>query len=171
MSDFVNSFDILGDDAVTDSILKRTINSYFDNTVIKIGQRAFYECSELVSVDLPNVTSMEEYAFGYCSKLVSVDLPNVTSIGQKAFYYCSKLTTLILRSETMCTLGTLVFKSTPIESGTGYIYAPRILLSDDDSTKDYRRANRWSALANQFRALEDYTVDGTITGELDPNKI
>ena len=35
----------------------------------------------------------------------------------------------------------------------------------------YRNGTNWSTYAAQFRALEDYTVDGTITGELDPNKI
>jgi hypothetical protein len=53
----------------------------------------------------------------------------------------------------------------------GYFYVPRALLSDDDAKKDYRRATNWSNFATQFRALEDYTVDGTTTGELDPNKI
>ena len=58
-----------------------------------------------------------------------------------------------------------------IAAGNGYIYVPRALLSDDDETKDYRRATNWSTYAAQFRALEDYTVDGTTTGELDKTKI
>jgi hypothetical protein len=33
---------------------------------------------------------------------------------------------------------------------------PKALLSDDDATKDYRRATNWSTFANQFRAIEDY---------------
>ena len=59
----------------------------------------------------------------------------------------------------------------PTGAKDGYIYVPRALLSDTDETKDYRRATNWSTFATQFRALEDYTVDGTTTGELDPNKI
>lgn len=35
----------------------------------------------------------------------------------------------------------------------------------------YKAATNWSTYATQFRALEDYTVDGTITGELDSTKI
>ena len=79
---------------------------------------------------------------------------------------------IILRSETMATLkNTDAFSMTPIISGTCYIYVPRALLSDTDSTKDYRQASNWSTYAAQFRALEDYTVDGTTTGALDESKI
>jgi hypothetical protein len=31
-------------------------------------------------------------------------------------------------------------------------------------------ATNWSAFATQFRALEDYTKDGTTTGEFDDEK-
>jgi hypothetical protein len=35
----------------------------------------------------------------------------------------------------------------------------------------YKTSANWENFAAQFRALEDYTVDGTITGALDINKI
>jgi hypothetical protein len=68
-------------------------------------------------------------------------------------------------------LGTVDSTYNPNGDKDGYFYVPRALLSDDDATKDYRRATNWSTYASQFRALEDYTVDGTITGALDPTKI
>jgi hypothetical protein len=46
-----------------------------------------------------------------------------------------------------------------------YIYVPSTLVDS------YKTASNWSSVASRFRALEDYTVDGTTTGELDPNKI
>jgi hypothetical protein len=45
------------------------------------------------------------------------------------------------------------------------IYVPSVLV---DSYKAY---TNWSAIAVNIHALEDYTVDGTITGELDEAKI
>jgi hypothetical protein len=80
---------------------------------------------------------------------------------------CSKFTTLILRNTTqIVTLNkTNAFADTPIASGTGYIYVPSALVDS------YKAATNWSSYANQFRALEDYTVDGTTTGELDSTKI
>lgn len=55
-----------------------------------IGNSAFNNCSELVSVIIPNnITSIGEYAFNGCSSLTSVTIPNsVTSIGDYAFYKC-----------------------------------------------------------------------------------
>ena len=62
-------------------------------SVTRIGQDAFYGCSGLTSVTIPNsVTSIGNYAFAYCSGLTSVTIPNsVTSIGEYAFSGCSSL--------------------------------------------------------------------------------
>jgi hypothetical protein len=92
-------------------------------------------------------------------------LPAATSIGESAFYECSALVTVILRSPTLASGGYGIFSTTPISSGTGYIYVPSALVDS------YKAASNWKTYANQFRALEDYTVDGTITGALDPTKI
>ena len=58
-----------------------------------IGDSAFYDCSGLTSITIPNtVTSIGEYAFSRCSSLNSITIPNsVTSIGESAFYECSSL--------------------------------------------------------------------------------
>ena len=63
-----------------------------------IGGYAFYVCSGLTSVTIPNsVTSIGYSAFSYCSRLTSVTIPNsVTSIGDYAFYDCSGLTSVTL---------------------------------------------------------------------------
>ena len=65
-------------------------------TVTKIGNKAFYACSELISVTIPNgVTSIGNDAFYNCVSLISLDIPgSVTSIGQDAFGYCSSLASL-----------------------------------------------------------------------------
>jgi hypothetical protein len=65
-------------------------------TVTAIGNYAFYYCSNLITVDIPNsVTSIGGGAFDNCDKLVSVSIPNsVTSIGGYAFYSCNNLSTV-----------------------------------------------------------------------------
>lgn len=111
---------------------------------------AFYNCVKLESVELPNVTSIEGSAFRLCAILPNIDLPLVTSIGSNAFQECRKLQSIILRSQTVCTLGSNVFLSTLIASGTGYIYVPA------DLVESYKTATNWVTYANQIKPLSEY---------------
>ena len=56
-------------------------------SVTAIGEKAFYECSGLESITIPEgVTSIGDEAFLECRSLVSVTMPDsVTRIGQYAF--------------------------------------------------------------------------------------
>ncbi len=58
-----------------------------------IGDSAFYNCSSLTSVTIPEgVTSIGNWAFEDCSSLTSVTIPEgVTTIGGRAFEGCSSL--------------------------------------------------------------------------------
>ena len=126
---------------------------------------AFQNCNSLTTANFPVATSIRTSAFQNCSSLTPANFPVATSIGTSAFQYCRSLKSLLLRNNKVCTLSsTNTFNSTPISSGTGYIYVPYELI------EQYKTANNWSTYASRFRALEDYTVDGTITGELDPAK-
>ena len=64
--------------------------------VTNIGSSAFFDCSGLTSVTIPNsVTSIGSSAFRGCSGLTSVTIPNsVTNIGNYAFHGCSGLTSV-----------------------------------------------------------------------------
>ncbi len=61
--------------------------------VTSIGYRAFYDCTSLTSVTIPEgVTSISNYAFYDCRSLTSVTIPDsVTSIGSDAFYYTTRI--------------------------------------------------------------------------------
>ena len=64
-----------------------------DGTIV-IGYRAFVNCEELISVEIPNsLISINDYAFQYCYKLTSITIPNsVRVIGNGAFSGCNRLT-------------------------------------------------------------------------------
>ena len=85
------SYDLyLNDELLTDAIIP--------DDIIKIRDRAFWNCESLKSVTIPNsVTSIGKSAFFGCSNLSSVMIPDsVTSIGQEAFYGCSSLTSVTI---------------------------------------------------------------------------
>lgn len=65
----------------------------FDKPVTTIGEMAFYECENLVSMTIPeSVTQIGKAAFIRCSNLESIDIPDgVSVIGKNAFFDCVRL--------------------------------------------------------------------------------
>ena len=90
----------------------------------EIGSSAFYACTALTSITIPNsVTSIGEYAFYSCKSLTSVTIPNsVTSIGKEAFAYCSGLTSVTIPNSVK-SIGEYAFSncySLPVEDNIRY---------------------------------------------------
>lgn len=151
-----------------------------------IGTNCFTNCPTIKNVKLPELGAVGASCFGYIGvkrlvipkatsvgnsaltnskSLKYVDLPKCTAIANYGLRNNSLLETLILRSETMCTLSNYALNSTKIANKTGYVYVPSALI------ESYKVATNWSKMSTQFRALEEYTIDGTINGELDESKI
>lgn len=128
----------------------------------EIAEDAFNGCKSLERVVFPSVTKVNSFGFSQSTALEVVDLPVCTSIDTYAFDACSSLKALILRSETMCSLaGTNAINDTLIATGNGYVYIPRVLFDS------YILGTNWVKYPAQFRILEDFTIDGTISGELE----
>jgi surface protein len=152
------------------------------NVTTMVGM--FLKCSALTSIpqlDTSNVTNMQSM-FSECIKLPLIDIPHYnlpsTSNSTSMFYNCNSLKAVIIRSfgtnyalnsnafnNCYHILGTVNATYNPNGDKDGYIYVPKNMIETLSS------ATNWSAYADQIRALEDYTVDGTTTGELDESKI
>ena len=160
-----------------------------------IGENAFKSafsttCEEVAS--FPNVTSIGTEAFAYgapkklrfpklnsagsqytaghfqCYRLESIDLGMLTTV-YNIFRLAQALKLVALRNSYLPTLSTQ-FPSSPITQGTGFVLLRRDLIN----AAGYQTATNWATLytaGTQFLALEDYTVDGTVTGLLDEDKI
>jgi hypothetical protein len=119
----------------------------------------FRECNKLQKIDITHYKAVySHYSIG-CSNCYSLKTIIIRSFGEKyildssAFSNCYHL------------LGTVNSTYNPNGDKDCYIYVPR------DMVDTLKSATNWSTYADQIRALEDYTIDGTTTGDLDESKV
>ena len=89
--------------------LKKEIGFIFEFSPT-IGRWAFYGCSGLTSIEIPNsVTTIGKSAFSCCVSLTSITIPNsVTTIGEGAFFDCVSLTSITIPNS-VTTIGSSAF--------------------------------------------------------------
>ena len=64
------------------------------DSITSIEKFAFYECSDLVYLDIGGATNVGNYAMGYCSSLYAIDLSNADKIGFGALFSANALYSL-----------------------------------------------------------------------------
>ncbi len=159
-----------GSNETETALIERTLTSYSNPDVTKIGAYAFYRYERLKSISVPKAEQIETYGLNEsgvedadlsaCKTLqygamrmtncVRVDMLGGGHIADAAISD-SKLDTLIIRAEKITSLQSKnALTNTPIASGTGYIYVPKSLV------EQYKAATNWVVYAAQIRAIEDY---------------
>lgn len=94
---FINTRDIIGDQATIDGIVEQTLESLYENGVRAIASSAFRYNSGLKYVEFPGAVGSMGYginAFEYCSNLISASLPDLEYAEAYMFRGCSSLTTI-----------------------------------------------------------------------------
>lgn len=75
------------------------VDVVFADSVTSLQEDVCSGNTVLTSVTMNNVTSIGDRAFKECTSLISVDIPSsVTEIGDEAFYYCNNLETVNMYS-------------------------------------------------------------------------
>ena len=90
MSEYTYTVDVIGDDAVTDGLIMRTITELVDEHITAISDYAFYGCSALKTVICTNATRFRSDSFTGCTALETVSLPQVRWL-DGAFKNCTAL--------------------------------------------------------------------------------
>ena len=152
-------------------IVNGTLNSFaigcglteytIPDSVTRIGENAFDDCSSLTSITIPDsVASIGYMAFGRCSSLTSITIPDsVAEIEDYAFAWCESLTSAYCKATTPPSLGgTYLF----YDIQTPKIYVPA------ESLEEYRTAESWSKYAGAIVAY-DFENDVVVVPEANPN--
>ena len=154
-----------GGDDLARAMVNATITTYVDDEITAVRDSAFLNCSELLTVNMPNVTHLPNNVFKDCTKLAQVNVPNlktmwasvfmrtaleeidlnqVQQITNNVFYGTKTLKRIVLRkTDSIVTMGNKnSFDSTPFASGGtgGTVYCPAALISA------YQIATNWSTL-------------------------
>ncbi len=137
------------------------------NSVASIGDWAFYRCTGLSSVTIPNqVTSIDGFTFSSCTGLTSVTIPNsVTNIRQNAFQNCGLITSVVCMAVTPPTIEQGAFNSS--------IYSQATLAVPKGCLSAYQAANYWKNFSNiiELTGQYDFIVDGVIYKITDTNTV
>lgn len=156
------------DHSMEDGRITGAITDYRNDRVESVAGYAFHYDHILRTITLPNVKTVGEKAFLGASKLKIVDLPTLTSASDGAFNINSSnvLKYVVIRSETMASCE-YAFSS----NATHNFLVPRALIEAYEEQLGYYGPIGSNHTDVSVRAIEDYTVDGTITGELDLTKM
>lgn len=176
-----------GDTALADSVISGNIETYESNTLTLVHPYAFAYCMRLSSVNLPSVRTIAEYAFYKCSYMETLHIPQclyiepgafdncfalrrvdllvAKAIYENAFYMCGNLNALILRNtESICYIdpdslcNSNIIDAEYAATGTGFVYVPTSMYEAyrDEIGYMFDEYGGEGTFEAVFRKIEDY---------------
>lgn len=137
-----------------------------DGSILRIGEKAFYWCSYLYDITIPeSITSIGAFAFDNCKNITNITLPEgITSIEERTFENCSSLKTITIPKKVK-TIGTYAFSCCyKLESVTlsknvtsiGYL----AFFNCDRLKNIYYSGteNSWNNISDKHQSLKNATV-------------
>ena len=127
-------------------------------TIYTIIQNAFYGCSGLASIDLPDsITTIGVGVFSGCSSLTSVNIPDsVTSIGVGVFSGCSSLTSVNI-PDSVTSIGYSAFEGC---SSLTSVIIPNSVTSIGGSVFQNCSSLKSVIIPNSVTSINSYTFSG-----------
>ncbi len=125
-------------------------------TVIGIGQKAFFQCEKITSIELPNsVTEIEMSAFGGCKGLTEINIGNnISRIWSNAFSGCKNLKSITI-PESVIKIGDTAFGSC---DSLQNVYISNLTA--------FCQIEFGSATSNPLYAAKNLYLNGTLVTEL-----
>ena len=178
----------------------RVPSTYQGKQIVSIGTRAFYDCSKIIEVSLPDtINEIGEEAFGYCTSLKKIDISACKRIKDQAFIGCTSLTEMTIPNGVI-SIGAKPFsecsslKKVTIYSGeisakvfAGNKYVEEIILGENVSDVaqfafsgctalkklTMPKVNDMQAFITYYFGLEayNYTLSGSGTSKIVPERV
>ena len=158
-----------GNEAFRECTKLHSIDFADGQNLLSIGQYAFYNCSTLVSVTVPEgVQTLGAYAFYNNSSLVKIKLPSTLNvIGNYAFGNCQQLMKMNVAAYAPPTVSSNTFYSVP---RTATVYVPESAINTYKSTyiwnEFFIESNVQDALDNIFTDSEEQVQKLLIHGQV-----
>lgn len=134
-------------------IFRFMVNVDLNKEITKFGPYSFYSCEKLkLPILHSGITYLSNSCFEYDVGLTEMTVEGMlTYIGTKCFNSCSNLKKFVLSNVTNVPnlYNKAAFNSTPIASGTGYIYVPDALVDS------FKSATNWSTYADQIKGISE----------------
>lgn len=134
------------------SVSLPSLDTFGNNAFSKSLVSEILDLGKVKSVGAAGTQNYGGYGAFYSStNLTKLVFPStIESVSSFSCSRCSSLYTVICNAINPPALGSSVFSSTPIASGTGYIYVP------DASVDAYKSATNWATYESQIKPLSEY---------------